>query len=104
MYKVNPFITLLAVFVLVTSISACSVFSGRVTPGEYVDDTTITAKVKDHIFENPTLKVMQIHVETFQGAVQLSGFVDSENAKDTAEDIARHVSGVKSVRNDIVVR
>jgi len=104
MYIMNPFLKLLAVFSLVTAVAACSVTSGRETSGQYVDDTTITTKVKDHIFENPNLKVMQIHVETFQGVVQLSGFVDSDTAKYTADDIAHHVSGVKSVTNDIVVR
>ena len=74
------------------------------TAGEYVDDTVITTRVKDHIFENPQLKLLQIHVETSQGVVQLSGFVDSKAVKSKAGNIASHVSGVKSVRNDIIVR
>ena len=43
--------------------------------GEYVDDSVITAKVKAAIYNDATLKVNEINVETFKGVVQLSGFV-----------------------------
>jgi len=42
--------------------------------GQYVDDSTITAKVKAEILGDPTLKVFDVGVETFKGTVQLSGF------------------------------
>jgi len=100
----SRFIKILAAFALITSIAACSAISGRETAGEYVDDATISTKVRAQIFDNPNLKKFQVHVETFQGVVQLSGFVDSAASRNRAEDIAGHVSGVKSVKNDIVVR
>jgi osmotically-inducible protein OsmY len=69
--------------------------------GEYVDDTVITTKVKAAIFNEPTLKSAEINVETFKGVVQLSGFVSSQGAENTAVNVARTVGGVKSVKNDM---
>jgi hyperosmotically inducible periplasmic protein len=78
--------------------------SGRETVGEYVDDATITTKVKAAMFDDPALKVMQIGVETMQNVVQLSGFVDSPQVKARAGELARSVIGVREVKNDLVVR
>jgi osmotically-inducible protein OsmY len=69
--------------------------------GEYVDDTVITTKVKAAIFNEPTLKSAEINVETFKGVVQLSGFVSSPAAENTALNVTRKVEGVKSVKNDM---
>lgn len=69
--------------------------------GEYVDDTVITGKVKAAILNEPTLKSAEINVETFKGVVQLSGFVTSQTAENTAVSVARKVAGVKSVKNDM---
>ena len=69
--------------------------------GEYVDDTVITAKVKTAVFNDPALKSAEINVETFKGVVQLSGFVSSAAAASKAVEVARGVSGVKSVKNDM---
>jgi osmotically-inducible protein OsmY len=69
--------------------------------GEYVDDTVITGKVKTAIFAEPSLKSAEINVETFKGVVQLSGFVSSREAENTAVAVVRKVEGVKSVKNDM---
>jgi osmotically-inducible protein OsmY len=69
--------------------------------GEYVDDSVITTKVKAAIFNDPALKVNEINVETFKGAVQLSGFVRSQTDIDRAVKVASGVAGVKSVKNDM---
>ncbi len=63
------------------SLGACSMFEGRETTGQYVDDTTITAKVKEAFIADPVVKAMQVNVETMQGTVQLSGFVDSTRVR-----------------------
>jgi hyperosmotically inducible periplasmic protein len=94
----------LALLSLVVILAACAAFSGRESVGEYVDDAGITTSVKNEIFQDPKLKLFQIHVETFKNQVQLSGFVDSHNDAMRAEQIARNVSGVKEVRNNIIVR
>lgn len=87
---------------LASSVAGCAAISGRETPGEYVDDATITTKVRAAIVGE--LGLEQIGVETMQNVVQLSGFVDSPSIKFRAGEIARGVSGVQSVRNDLVVR
>lgn len=72
--------------------------------GEYVDDSLITAKVKAAFVNDATLKATEINVETFKGVVQLSGFVKSPSDIKRASEVARSVSGVKSVKNDIAVK
>ena len=85
-------------------LSSCSAFSGRETAGEYVDDTSITSSVKNDIFQDPSLKMFQIHVETFKNQVQLSGFVDSQEERARAGHIAKGVKGVQNVKNSLVIR
>jgi hyperosmotically inducible periplasmic protein len=89
---------------LITSLASCAMLTGRETVGEYVDDTTITTKVKAAMFDDPAVRGMEISVETMQNVVQLSGFVDSAQTRDRAGELARNVSGVREVRNDLVVR
>lgn len=71
---------------------------------QYIDDATITAKVKEKLVAEPVTKAYQISVETLNGTVQLSGFVESSEAKDKAGEIAGAVSGVKSVKNDLILK
>jgi osmotically-inducible protein OsmY len=73
-------------------------------PGEYVDDSVITAKVKAAVFEEPSLKSTEINVTTYKGIVQLHGFVRSHANIDEAVEVARKVKGVKSVKNDMIVK
>ena len=77
---------------------------GGTTLGEVIDDSLLTAKVKAALIESPETKAHQITVETKEGVVQLSGFVDSQNAKAAASTIALSVNGVKTVRNEISVK
>ena len=53
---------------------------------------------------NRSLRAHQVNVETRDGVVQLSGYVDSSDAKSTAEELARSVDNVKSVDNEIDVK
>jgi osmotically-inducible protein OsmY len=79
----------------------CASASTQESTGEYIDDTTITTKVKAAIFNEPSLNVAQISVKTYKGVVQLSGFVNSRADISTAGSVARSVNGVVSVDNDI---
>jgi osmotically-inducible protein OsmY len=91
--------------VLAGALSACSVTSGRESGSQYVDDATITTKVKSQLVSDVGLEpANQIHVETSKGIVQLSGFVDTAAHKAEAESVARGVEGVSDVKNDIVVQ
>jgi len=71
--------------------------------GNVIDDNTINASVKAALIGNKTTKAHDINVETYKGAVQLSGFVDSPQQKDEATKVASEVEGVKSVNNSISV-
>jgi hyperosmotically inducible protein len=95
-----------ALFLAVTLVSAvgCASTSKQEGTGEYVDDSVITTKVKAAILNEPDLKVAEINVETFKGAVQLSGFVGSQAAANKAVEVARGVGGVKSVKNDMRIK
>jgi len=95
-----------ALFVAITLVlaSGCASTYNQESTGEYVDDSVITAKVKKTIFNDPLLKVAEINVETFKGAVQLSGFVSSQLAADRAVLVTRGVSGVTSVKNAMHIK
>jgi osmotically-inducible protein OsmY len=90
--------------ILLASALGCGSTRTREGTGEYVDDSVITTKVKAAIFNDPTLKVNEINVETFKGVVQLSGFVGSRADIDKAVEVARGITGVKSVKNDMRVK
>ena len=72
--------------------------------GDYIDDSVLTAKVKTALIESPETKAHQINVETDHGVVQLSGFVDNAAAKSAATNVAKSVSGVKDVKNELSVK
>lgn len=74
------------------------------TAGEIIDDTVITTKVKAALIADPVTKAHQISVETYEGAVKLSGFVESAEAEQRAMEIARDVEGTKSVDDDMEIR
>ncbi|CAB3646302.1 BON domain-containing protein [Trinickia soli] len=84
---------------LLTFFLGCAGSRTHEATGEYVDDSVITTKVKAAILNEPSLKSAEINVETFKGVVQLSGFVRSQADINTAVEVARQVSGVKSVKN-----
>jgi osmotically-inducible protein OsmY len=84
--------------------TGCAVARGQQTTGAYVDDAGITTTVKAKMVEDKIVSASSISVETLNGTVQLSGFAKSMAEKSQAENIARNVKNVRSVRNDIVVR
>jgi len=81
-----------------------SVNTATATAGEVIDDSILTAKVKAALIQSSETKAHQINVETKLGVVHLSGFVNSANAKAAATEVARSVSGVKGVKNEISVK
>jgi osmotically-inducible protein OsmY len=89
---------------LMVSALGCASTSQQSSTGQYLDDSVITTKVKTAIFNEPSLKVNQITVETYKSVVQLSGFVDSSDSMNKAVAVARSVDGVSSVKNDMRLR
>jgi osmotically-inducible protein OsmY len=101
MTTINRKLASFAGVLLMATALGCASTAKQEGTGEYVDDTVITTKVKAAIFNEPTLKSAEINVETFKGVVQLSGFVSSAAAENTAVAVARGVPGVKSVKDEM---
>ena len=95
--------TTVTALALVT-VTGCAVTRGQETVGAYIDDATITARIKARFVENQQVDASSISVETLNGTVMLSGFAKNATERTTAEGIARDVSGVKAVKNEIAVR
>ena len=104
MKKRNIVIHFLVLLMMIATIAACASTRTHDSAGEYVDDSVITTKVKSLLAEDNFLKSFQISVETYQGTVQLSGFVDSTQAVDKAGEIVRSVKGVKFFKNNLIVK
>lgn len=85
-------------------LTACGGSPVTESTGEQIDDAAITAKVKYTFMQDKTVDASDINVETFKGAVQLSGFADSAAESRRAALLTSQVPGVKSVRNDIRVK
>ncbi len=105
--KISRLITAFVVLGLLAGpIVACASSSSppRESTGEYIDDATISTKVRAQLIGDKDLNVFQIDVTTFKGVVQLSGFVNSAAAKARASTVVSGVGGVKSVRNDLIVK
>jgi osmotically-inducible protein OsmY len=95
---------LATIAILATMGCASSSTSKQRSTGEYIDDSVITTKVKAAIFNEPNLKSLEIKVATYDGVVQLSGFVSSSDAQARAVEITRRIDGVKSVENDLQLK
>lgn len=84
-------------------LGGCVGTASQRTAGEHIDDGALTARVKTALIGDERTKARQIDVETFRGEVQLNGFVDSAAAKTAAASVARSVSGVTTVTNNLQV-
>ena len=87
---------------LLATLLGCASTAKQEGTGEYIDDTVITTKVKAAVFAEPSLKSAEINVETFKGAVQLSGFVKDAADINKASEVARNIAGVKAVKNSMI--
>src|SRR4029077_4457798 len=71
--------------------------------GGVMDDTAITTKVKSAFAADPDVSALRVSVKTVDGRVNLTGQVKTMHEKQKAEQVARGVSGVTSVNNDLTV-
>lgn len=83
--------------------AGCSRDDGK-TVGQNIDDAAISAKVKTAFAQDPGVKAIDVKVDTFKGAVQLSGWVNTAQEKARAEELAKTVPGVKTVENKITLK
>jgi osmotically-inducible protein OsmY len=104
MRKTDLIKTMLVAFAIGIALPACTVVEGRQSAADYTDDVAVATKVRTAIVGDAQLKLRQIDVAVMNNVVQLSGFVDSAQEKARASEVAGKVQGVRSVKNDIVVR
>jgi osmotically-inducible protein OsmY len=97
--------------VALTSLTGCSTWREHTTmatndrsAGRVVDDKKITADIKAGLRSEPTYKFTDVDVKTFDGVVQLSGFVNSPDQKQRAAQIAQQMQGVTQVQNNILLK
>jgi hyperosmotically inducible protein len=69
-----------------------------------LDDDIITTKIRSGLLADPVVKGLEPKIETHEGIVQLSGFVESQAQMERIIEIARGVAGVKNVENKMNVR
>lgn len=75
------------------------------TAGQFVDDASITSRVKSEIAKDVGTKTAsEVNVTTYRGQVGLSGFVDTKDEAIRAEQAARKVKGVQVVYNDLHIK
>lgn len=82
----------------------CAATPTRKSTGEFIDDATITSKVKTAFAQDPGVKALDVKVDTFKGNVQLNGFVNTAEEKARAEQIVRGIPGVVNVQNNVTVK
>jgi hyperosmotically inducible periplasmic protein len=104
MKKSNYFLSSAAVVALICITSACSSPQGGVSEGQVVDDRKLEKAVEKRLANDPVYKNPGVDVRTYNGVVQLSGFVDSEDQKQRAEQVARDIPGVANVENALIVK
>ena len=95
---------LLLIIALAFGVSGCVGTSGTGSVGTYVNDTVLVGKVKTALIDQKGLEGLNVHVNAYQGVVQLSGFVDTDANKELAGQIARSVDGVGEVVNNLIVK
>jgi hyperosmotically inducible protein len=104
MRKLKLITRVLLALVLVLSVAGCAGSKVTESTGEYFDDSIVTTKVKSAILADSRLKLLDITVTTFKGAVQLSGFVNSPDVAARAVQVVRTIKGVRVVNNSLVVK
>jgi hyperosmotically inducible periplasmic protein len=84
-------------------ISGCTSMTGQ-SAGQYIDDTSITTSVKAKLTAEKAANFTRIDVDTNNQVVTLNGIVESADQKAKAEQLAREVGGVKSVKNNLQIQ
>jgi BON domain-containing protein len=98
------FVIVLLLAVLATLVAACAATPTQESTGGYIDDSTITAKIKTELAQDAKVSSTDVHVKTYKGVVDLSGFVNSQSEIAEAGRVAGQVSGVQSVHNNLIIK
>jgi len=83
--------------------TGCAVAEHQETAGALTKDNEIEARIKTALYADPAVKGSQVNVDSLNGVVQLSGFVQSEQARQRADQIAASTPGVVKVYNTLLL-
>lgn len=101
LYRKN--VAMLLTFLMFIFLQGCAIIQGKSTPPQYANDAAITTSIKAKLLQSDITSAPNIHVETQNGIVQMSGFVSSRAQVKEAQQIATTTQGVQNVINDLVV-
>jgi hypothetical protein len=91
--------------VVVTLLAGCATTSkDERSEGRITDDQNITRNVQTALDQEPVYKFEGVNVKTFAGIVQLSGFVNVNEQRQRAQDIASRQEGVVKVVNSLALK
>lgn len=93
----------LAVLVLLPQLG-CTPIPTQQPAAEAIEDGVVTARIKERLTVDPLTRAHIIKVETFRGTVELSGFVETDQVRSRALELAKDVNGVKRIRDAMDVR
>jgi hyperosmotically inducible periplasmic protein len=93
----------LGAVVSVIGLTGCHTHGDR-SEGRYHDDKKIASNVKKDLKDEPVYKFEDVHVAAYDGVVQLAGFVNTEDQKNRASEVARRTDGVREVVNSLVIK
>lgn len=96
----QPVVRLL--FVLLLFLAGCA--GSQESTGEFIDDAALTTRIKAAFVADKVVSALDISVHSEKGVVHLGGVARSAEEVHQAERIAQQTSGVRGVRNNIVVR
>lgn len=85
-------------------LAACAGGPNERSAGEALDDASILARTKAALMNDGEIKGTRIDVDVNRGAVTLNGIASSQHEKEKATDVARGISGVRSVTNNVTVQ
>jgi osmotically-inducible protein OsmY len=95
--------SMLVLTLLLAVASGCTSMTGK-SAGQNVDDASITTQVKSKLAAEKVATLTKVDVDTNKGTVYLTGNVENAAIKSRATEIARSVSGVREVVNNLTVQ
>jgi len=103
-YMNKSLLKLVGSAVVAIALVACSSSPNERSAGEVFDDTSVLAKTKAALVNDPDIKGSSIDVDVNRGAVTLTGVVRSEAERKKVLETVWGVKGVKSVQTDLKVQ
>jgi hyperosmotically inducible periplasmic protein len=84
-------------------LGGCTAMTGE-SAGQYADDSAITTRVKTALAADKAANLTRIEVATTNQVVSLNGIVQSPDQKRRAEEVAKEISGVRRVQNNLQIQ